>query len=76
MVTPSCRLELAEKAVLDKDISIRMSCDLFGISEACFKYQPKLNDENVMIANWLLRLAQNQLNLGYGLCFLYLRNVK
>lgn len=72
MVTPSRRRELAQKAVLDKDISIRMSCELFGISETCFRYQPKLNDENAMIARWLLRLTQNQRNWGFGLCFLYL----
>ncbi len=29
-----------------------------------------------MIADGLLRLTQNQRNWGFGLCFLYLRNVK
>ena len=29
-----------------------------------------------MIADWLSRLSQNQRNWGFGLCFLYLRNVK
>lgn len=76
MVTPSRRRELAQKAVIDKDISIRLSCELFGISETCYRYQPKLNDENTIIADWLLRLAQNQRNWGFGLFFLYLRNVK
>lgn len=76
MVTPSRRRELAQKAVLDRDISIRLSCELFGISETCYRYQPKLNDENTIIADWLMRLAQNQRNWGFGLCFLYLRNVK
>lgn len=76
MVTPSRRRELAQKAVIDKDISIRLSCALFGISENCYRYQPKLDNENRLIADWLLRLAQNQRNWGFGLCFLYLRNVK
>lgn len=76
MVTPSRRRELAQKAVLDKDISIRLSCELFSISETCYRYQPKLSDENTIIADWLMRLAQNQRNWGFGLCFLYLRNVK
>lgn len=76
MVTPSRRRELAQKAVLDRDISIRLSCELFGISETCYRYQPKLNDENTLIADWLMRLAQNQRNWGFGLYFLYLRNVK
>lgn len=76
MVTPSRRRELAKKAVTHRDISIRLSCKLFGISETCYRYQAKLNDENALIANWLLRIAQNQRNWGFGLCFLYLRNVK
>ncbi|WP_244137468.1 IS3 family transposase, partial [Burkholderia pyrrocinia] len=32
--------------------------------------------ENDEIANWLLRLTDNHRNWGFGLCFLYLRNVK
>jgi len=76
VVTPSRRRELAKKAVLDKNISIRLSCVLFSLSEPCYRYQPKLNDENDTIACWLQRLAQNQRNWGFGLCFLYLRNVK
>lgn len=76
MVTPSRRRELAQKAVLDRDISIRLSCELFGISETCYRYKPKLSDENTIITDWLMRLAQNQRNWGFGLCFLYLRNVK
>lgn len=76
MVTPSRRRELAQKAVIDKDISIRLSCEVFNISETCYRYQPKLSDENTVIADWLLGLSQNQRNWGFGLCFLYLRNVK
>ena len=62
--------------MIDKDISIRLSCELFGISETCYRYHPKLSDENTIIVDWLLRLAQSQRNWGFGLCFLYLRNVK
>ena len=29
-----------------------------------------------MIANWLLRLTDNNRTWGFGLCYLYLRNVK
>ena len=76
MVAPSRGRELAQKAVLDRDISIRLSCELFGISETCYRYQPKLSDENAIIADWLTRLVQSQRNWGFGLCFLYLRNVK
>jgi putative transposase len=37
---------------------------------------PKKNAENEEIANWLIRLTDNQRNWGFGLCYLYLRNVK
>ena len=76
MVAPSRRRELAHEAVVNKRISIRLSCTLFNISETCYRYQAKLNDDNILIAEWLLRVTQNQKNWGFGLCFLYLRNVK
>ena len=67
---------MAEKAVNRKSISIRLACQAFTISETCYRYQPKLSDENAEIADWLIRLTHNQRNWGFGLCFLYLRNVK
>ena len=60
----------------EKSVSIRVACWLFSISETCYRYQLKLNNENAIIADWLLRLTQNNRNWGFGLCFLYLRNVK
>lgn len=76
MVTPSRRRELAQKAVLEKLISIRVACSIFSISETCYRYQAKLSDENAIIADWLLRLTHAQRSWGFGLCYLYLRNVK
>ena len=67
---------MAQKAVVEKLIPIRMACLLFSISETCYRYQAKLSDENAEIADWLLRLTSAQRNWGFGLCFLYLRNVK
>ena len=67
---------MAKKAVQDYGLSIRLACSAFGISESCYRYQPKLSDENAEIADWLIRLTHNQRNWGFGLCFLYLRNVK
>lgn len=64
------------KAVAKKGMSIRQACRAFVISEHCYRYQPKLRDENAEIADWLLRLTQWQRNWGFGLCFFYLRNVK
>ena len=49
---------------------------MFSISETCYRYQAKRSDENVQIADWLLRLTHAQRNWGFGLCYLYLRNVK
>lgn len=67
---------MAQRAVTEKGISIRHACSVFTISETCYRYQPKLDAENALIADWLLRLTHNQRNWGFGLCFLYLRNVK
>ena len=41
-----------------------------------YHYQAKQSAENVEIADHLIRLTHNQRNWGFGLCFLYLRNVK
>ena len=76
MVKPSRRKQLAQKAVLNYKISIRMACYIFSISESCYRYEAKLNDENNQIVDWLLRLTSSQRNWGFGLCFLYLRNIK
>jgi len=57
-------------------VPIRLACVAFGISETCYRYQAKLSDENAEIADWLLRITHNQRNWGFGLCYLYLRNVK
>jgi putative transposase len=67
---------MAEKAVSGKGVGIGLACRAFGISETCYRYQPKRSDENTVIADWLIRLTHHQRNWGFGLCFLYLRNVK
>lgn len=76
MVRPSQRREGAIQAVQSKGISVRLACQAFRISETCYRYQPKLSHENAEIVDWLIRLTHNQRNWGFGLCFLYLRNVK
>lgn len=67
---------MAKQAVTERRVSIRVACSAFGISETCYRYEPKLSAENDEIADWLIRLTHNQRNWGFGLCFLYLRNVK
>ena len=53
-----------------------MACGIFGISETCYRYEGVCNAENERIADWLLRLTCCHKKWGFGLCFLYLRNVK
>src|SRR6056297_2226939 len=51
-------------------------CRAFDVSETCYRYSPKLDDENEQIADLLLGLTTAQKTWGFGLCFLYLRNVR
>jgi putative transposase len=67
---------MAKQAVQDKGISIRLACQAFAVSETCYRYEAKHNAENEQIANWLIRLTDNHRIWGFGLCYLYLRNVK
>ncbi|WP_432377569.1 IS3 family transposase [Duganella sp. P38] len=76
LVKPSRRREMAQHYVAAGRLSIKVACLAFGISQTCYRYEAKLNAENEVIAGWLVRLTSNQRNWGFGLCFLYLRNVK
>ena len=46
------------------------------MSESAYRYKPKNNMDNQRIADWLLRLTTTHKHWGFGLCYLYLRNVK
>ena len=63
-------------AVAQHGVSIALACRTFQISDTCYRYSPVLSDENEEIADWLERLTTNKRNCGFGLCFLYLRNVQ
>jgi putative transposase len=67
---------MAKEAVKGDKLNIRQSCEAFDISQTCYRYEAKLSDENALIADLLVRLTHNQRNWGFGLCFLYFRNVK
>lgn len=67
---------MAKLVVQQRGISIGLACECMSVSESCFYYQPKLSTENEEIADWLLRLTTAHKRWGFGLCFLYLRNVK
>jgi len=76
VVRPSRRCEMARRAVQEKGVSIKVACQAFQVSETCYRYRPKHDAENALIAKWLIKLTQNRRNWGFGLCYLYLRNVK
>jgi putative transposase len=67
---------MAQQAVEQQSVSVRLACLAFNISQTCYRYQTKQSAENSEIADHLIRLTHNQRNWGFGLCFLYLRNVK
>lgn len=67
---------MAQRAVTHYAISIRLACRTFSISETCYRYQSKLNDDNALIAEQLIELTEENTDWGFGLCFSYLRHVK
>ena len=67
---------MAQRSIQQFGISIRMACEIFGISQSGYYYRAKHAGENDVIADWLIRLTTAQRNWGFGLCFLYLRNIK
>lgn len=76
MVKPSQRKAMAQHAVANRNVTIRMACAAFCISETCYRYQPVNDDENAQIADLLVDLTDKETDWGFGQCFHYLRNVK
>ncbi|KKY03145.1 transposase, partial [Xanthomonas phaseoli pv. phaseoli] len=76
MVRPSQRREMAQSAVTSGRTNIRHACQAFAVSQTCFRYQAKASEQNARIADWLIRLTTAHRDWGFGLCYLYLRNVK
>lgn len=75
MVRPSCRKIIARWAVQKKQISVRLACVTFNISQTCYRYKSLHSNENAKIAELLLDLTDRHKRWGFGLCFLYLRNI-
>ena len=67
---------MAQKVARSGRCGIGSACLAFVVSITCYRYQPPLASENAEIADHLIRLTHNQRKWGFGLCFLYLRNVK
>ncbi len=66
---------MAKQAVKAQGVSIRLSCAAFGISQSCFYYEQKNDDDNQVIADKLLDLTKEHKYWGFKLCFLHMRNV-
>ena len=64
------------EAVAQKGVSIALACRTFGVSERCYRYEPKLKPENERIGDLLIGLTNAHRTWGFGLCYLHLRNVK
>jgi len=67
---------MAETAMARRGVSIALASRTLGVSETCYRYAPRLVGENEEIADLLEGLTNARRNWGFGLCFLYLRNVQ
>ena len=67
---------MAAWAVQYRNMTVAAACRAFSISETCYRYVPKLSDENELIADWLIALTKAKKTWGFGLCYLHLRNVR
>ena len=67
---------MAENAVGRRKVSVALACRTFWVSATCYRYSPKLQDENEQIADLLVGLTDAGKTWGFGLCFVHLRNVK
>jgi len=43
---------MAKRVVSERSVSIRLACELFTVSETCYRYEAKRNAENEQIAEW------------------------
>ena len=64
------------KSILYTSQVSNLRCQAFRISESCYRNERKLDAENEEVATWLMKLADNNRNWCFGLCYLYLRNLK
>ena len=56
--------------------SIRYACHTVGLSETCHQYAAKRDDENAIMADWLVRLVAACRDWDLDFFFLHPRNVK
>lgn len=68
---PSRRREMAVRAVARRRVSIALACRTFMVSETCYRYSAKLNDDNVQIADLLIGLTQAR-EAGASACVFFI----
>ncbi len=73
---PAQRKLLAQQAVEQYQVSVSKACLIFDVSQTCYRYAAQLKQQNVVIADWLIKLTRDHQTWGFKLCFLYLRNVR
>ena len=56
------------EAVAQKGVSIALACRTFGVSERCYRHEPKLKSENERIGALLIGLTRAHRTWGFGLC--------
>jgi len=66
VVKPSQRKAIAQHAVANRNVTIRMACAAFCISETCYRYQPVNDDENARIADLLVDLTEKETDWGFS----------
>ena len=47
-------------AVEIRTVSIALACQTFQISETCYRYERKFDDESAEIVEWLVRLTASR----------------
>ncbi len=67
---------MVRRAVEGERTIILHACRTFEVSETCFRYQAKANEDNARIVDWLVWLTTAYRDWSFGLCFLHPRNVK
>jgi len=67
---------MVQRVIAKHGISIRLAYVVYELSESGYRYRPKMDGDNAVIADWLLRLTTTHNRWGFGLCYLYLRNVQ
>lgn len=55
---------MAGNAVALRGVSIALACRTFGVSETCYRYSAKVNDENERIADLLIGLTRAKKSWG------------